>query len=652
MIDYSLCRNKLKENIEKIGKRDAKKIREGDNVYQLRIKTELNSFLGLSKPIPIEDVENRILKPSMQNMDAWSCGFSYRIPEIKKKDERIVALYLHLNEDNQKIEYRKTKDTNKDIRRDFVVKEEHKKGVVDLADLDEAQYNKIMKLIKNKEDELNRGNKGKRKKVSAWNRLELFLEWCYSENILTSDSSVKCCSSYISTKIKEHFKSTERFYAIFQVGGGSYKGAEITTLLDNMQGELITRPDIPLKIMIHEEKDYTRVDFVRVENKEDLHLIDASVTTKQKEQRLVDLIKEYPEKQCFNKRFFINYVFGNSSGYYCNDNSTVKVCNEIMRTNEFRNEYGIEMEVFNYYKDKEGNDTDKPRKVFKKIRKGPDWDDIYFIFNGEYKPELKTKINFEKLQNNTAQIEKIRGEKQMKKVEMEEPVKEPVEEVKVKREKQTYTKEFHKYAIEVLDREGITEKYLKEQPLSVNVDGALVVKTMKDKFTEYADVDDKKMWKGIRQLDLVNRFKGKSKKRELNKIVKVKEKAVKVKEVKPKTTKTKVAEKKEEFEIIHIVRFVTNLKFKTEVKAEIEVGLFKKKKTKQVPVEFMKHYEEIVMYCGKEKKDEEVVEDKMRELINITSQEGKLVSITAQSMPNGKTYSIIDSKTFEVKKGE
>ena len=82
MVDYSYCRNKLKENIEKIGKRDADKIKSGSNLYQIPLETELYNFLGLRESIPIKDIENRILKPSMENMDAWSCSFSYRIPEI------------------------------------------------------------------------------------------------------------------------------------------------------------------------------------------------------------------------------------------------------------------------------------------------------------------------------------------------------------------------------------------------------------------------------------------------------------------------------------------------------------------------------------------------------------------------------------------
>lgn len=645
MVDYSLCRNKLKENIEKIGKRDAKKIREGDNVYQLRIKTELNSFLGLSKPIPIEDVENRILKPSMQNMDAWSCSFSYRIPEIKKKDERIVALYLHLNEDNQKIEYRKTKDTNKDIRRDFVVKEKgaestYKSGVIkiqlkigealkqkeiNLLDFNENEFKNIITEL-NEKFPIIEG-----KKVHAWENHNRLAYYFKKNNIILDDSNIKSISFYIDDK---DTKSIDRLREILGIKKGSYVGDKILTVLENIAGYLFSKPEIPYRLLIYRDIKPIKVEIISDTNKVDLKLVKGNISKDDKLQNFAKLLKT----ASVNGVLEINYVDTiqgialNFDWMYSNPNSVEKFMVQAFKNHELT-KFGI-FGIYDVLPKKE-----KKHYRVKRIYKGPDITDIYW--------RIKFRLLTTDVDKN---IKKDGGEEQMKKEEVKEPVEEV--EVKVKREKQTYTKEFHKYAIEVLDRDGITEKYLKEQPLSVNVDGALVVKAMKDKFTEYADVDDKKMWKGIRQLDLVNRFKGKSKKRELNKIVKAKEKAVKVKEVKPKTTKTKVAEKKEEFEIIHIVRFVTNLKFNAEVKAEIEVGLFKKKKTKQVPVEFMKHYEEIVMYCGKENKDEEVVEDKMRELTNITSQEGKLLSITAQSMPNGKTYSIIDSKTFEVKKGE
>lgn len=618
IIDYSSCINKLKENIEKVGEQNKEDIQQNKFSYNVNTKSAIYDLVGLKNKISMEDIENKILKPSVEKSSNWSCGFTYTIQNKKGKPENVL-FDLYLNDAQDIPVYKMVKPDKDTASTQFVVKEDnikHTDGILNISDLSDKQYNEIVKLFNVKD--VNDDSK-KSKKVSANKRTSLLLNWCFANNILTDSSPVKCVSFYLNDKVEEHIKSTELFYKIFDIAKGSYEGKSVMTILDNVQGYLATRPDIKCKLMIYRESNYIRVDFVRDDNKENLYLIPANVSKKIKEQKMVELIKSQKGYREYSKRDFLRYCIGNSSRYYCNDNATVRAFNEMLRDKKFQSKYNVNIVPFDV-------DSKGKCRCFIKIRKGPDWDDVYFAFNGEYIEE--TVI--------TEDINKNNIEREGNVMNTEEP----------KRTRRTYTKEFHNYAIEVMDREGITEKYLRgEEKVSIDVDGAVVIKAMREKFTDCDDVTDMQMWKSIKQSDLSNRFKDVDKKKALRKLLKQLEKGTTNIE---KEQKVKKSKNKKETEILHIIRFVVNLECTTTQPVTVSKGFFKRKDVICPKFSFIKHLEEQIVYYGDENKDEYMVEERLKELTNITSNGDNITTITPKLFETGKTYSIIESKVEKV----
>lgn len=663
MVDYSYCRNKLKENIEKIGKRDADKIKSGSNLYQIPLETELYNFLGLRESIPIKDIENRILKPSMENMDAWSCSFSYRIPEIKKKSERFLALEITINENKQQIEYKKTNESNKDIiggslvmkkedRLDDIkfgifkvqmkIGESVKHRELNLLDFTENEFNTIIDDLNDKFPILNS------KKVHAWeihNRLAYYFK---KNNIILDDSSIKSISFYLDT-IDD--KSMRRLRQILGIKDGSYKKEVLVIALENIAGYLLTRPDIPYRLLVYRDEEPTRIDIVRDDNKVDLHLVKGNIKQEHKLLNFSNLLKNNNMNGVVELNY-ISIIQGIASNFewnYSNPNSVEKFMVQAFKNDELL-KFGIRG-IYDVV-------VEGGKKHFRVMRiyKGPDITDLWW------------RIEFELLAQDVVDknTKKNGGEAQMSKevVEKKPRAKRKPKDVYVGKER---ADNWMRIAVEKDFKDGYKVIYKTDDDtkkikklMGIQGDKLNTKKNMFHALVEVIDIVNKgdypytleKIRDG-REIVAVKHHKKLSEVEVETKIKEVKEHKSKAQSVKKvKVEEVKVEEPKIEYETIHIIKFVANLVTKHTKNVEIEYGMFKKKKSKTSISESIQHWEEVITYYGEENRDDELVEARLKEMMNITSRNDVQVQITAEMLPNHKPYSILESKIIKFKRGE